>query len=102
MTIQSGEFYNYPKYWPKYKKEINRLLTNGDPKYFTRTYITPSLYLRDVDDHPLNYPLLRKLKKQVLKRYVAYFLIGQGRVSRGRRGVHAKTSVWMLPEATNG
>lgn len=98
MTIKSGEFYNFPRGWPKYKKEINRLLTRGDPKYRTRTYVTPSLYLHDVDDHPWNYPLLRELKKQTLKRYVVYFLIGQGRVARGKRGTSAKTSVWMLPE----
>lgn len=99
MTMPHGHHTNFPKNWPAYKEEIHRMLMKECPNYKIKTYITPELYIQAISEKPWNYPLLRVLRKKILKQYIAYFLMEQGRVARGTK---AKTSVWMLPEAKNG
>lgn len=97
MVTQQGQYKNLPEGWLKIREEVSLLLMEGDPDYKKRLYITPSRYLWGIKDSPDKYPLLSKLTHPLQKRYISYFLIGQGRVKRGTKT--SKSQVWMLKEA---
>ena len=96
MIKQQG-YKNLPKDWLMIREEVSRLLTEGDPTYKERLYISPSRYLWWIKDYPEKYPVLSKLTSPLQKRYISYFLIEQGRVKRGTKT--SKSQVWMLKEA---
>lgn len=96
MVTKPGVKFNYPENWEDYQKEIDTLLRVFLPKYESKIYITPGLYLYHVGEKPKKFPLLNELKPEIAKRYVSYFLQDQGRIARGKK---AKTSVWVHPDA---
>ncbi|MCK9593802.1 MAG: hypothetical protein M0Q91_17520 [Methanoregula sp.] len=98
MENNTGKPFNLPKNWEEIVAELDLLMSTNDSNYRERHFLTPSFYVYTVEDKPWNYPLLREMQISLRKRYLSYFLKGQGRVSRGKvEGRRVKKMVWELP-----